>query len=529
MGPGLRREEKKMSKKAPGLLLALLSGAVTALAFPKFSFSVLAWISLVPLFYVLSQCRPKQAFWNGLAAGVAFYGVLLYWIPDVPAHYGDLPMWLSITIYLILILFLAGYWALFSLSFAVVRQAFPAAAYLLAPFLWVSFEYAMTYVLTGFPWGVLGYSQSGDIPFLQLASLTGVYGLSFVLIFLQSAFVLAMKLRKRAPFVAAVSLLAIVHAAGWMSLEKVVPSKDSFTASVIQGNVSSDIAWDMISGEETTKIFNDHLDLTRQAYDNGARLIIWPEFTVPLCFSCPEGIYQLYKGELSRFVRENPCTLLLGTNEMSGPPGSHVYFNTALCLHPDLSMTQYAKMHLVPFGEYTPYKKIFFFIEKVTRAIGDIEPGRKHVLHEHAGLKFGSPICYEIIFPDLVRRFAKKGADFLVTITNDGWYGRTSAPRQHFAMAIFRAVENRRFLLRAATTGVSGIIDPYGRVLAESRLMTRTYLTGTVTPTRKMTFYTKHGDILALASLTLSIIFFIMSIFKRTREREHHGPKRAVH
>ena len=287
-----------MSKKAPGLLLALLSGAVTALAFPKFSFSVLAWISLVPLFYVLSQCRPKQAFWNGLAAGVAFYGVLLYWIPDVPAHYGDLPMWLSIIIYLILILFLAGYWALFSLSFAVVRQAFPAAAYLLAPFLWVSFEYAMTYVLTGFPWGVLGYSQSGDIPFLQLASLTGVYGLSFVLIFLQSAFVLAMKLRKRAPFVAAVSLLAIVHAAGWMSLEKVVPSKDSFTASVIQGNVSSDIAWDMISGEETTKIFNDHLDLTRQAYDNGARLIIWPEFTVPLCFSCPEGIPALQRRAL---------------------------------------------------------------------------------------------------------------------------------------------------------------------------------------------------------------------------------------
>jgi apolipoprotein N-acyltransferase len=115
---------------------------------------------------------------------------------------------------------------------------------------------------------------------------------------------------------------------------------------------------------------------------------------------------------------------------MSGPPGSRVYHNTALCLHPDLSMTRYAKMHLVPFGEYTPYKKIFFFIEKVTRAIGDIEPGRKYVLHEHAGLKFGSPICYEIIFPDLVRRFAKKGADFLVTITNDGWYGRTSAPRQ---------------------------------------------------------------------------------------------------
>ena len=518
-----------MSRKLPWLFLALLSGALTALAFPKFNLSYLAWISLIPLFFVLSRSRPKQAFWNGLASGFAFYGILLYWIPDVPAHYGDLPLGLSLILFLILIFLLAGFWALFGLSFATVRQAFPEAAYIFAPFCWVSFEYAMTYVLTGFPWGILGYSQSENIPFLQLAPLTGVYGLSFVLIFVQSAFVLFLTRRKRTPIAAAVALVVIIHAAGMMSSQTIVPSKSSFTASVVQGNVSSDIAWEGISDGENSGIFKAHLDLTRQAYGRGARLIIWPEFTVPLCFSCPEGIYEQNKSELSRFVLENPCTLLLGTIEMSGPPGSQVYYNTALCLHPDLSMTQYAKMHLVPFGEYTPYKKIFFFVEELTHSVGDIEPGKRYVLHEHAGLKFGSPICYEVIFPDLVRRFTKMGADFLVTITNDGWYGRTSAPSQHFAIAIFRAVENRRFLLRAATTGISGIIDPYGRVLVESRLMTRTYLTGRVTPSRKMTFYAEHGDVLAWVSLTLSIIFFIMSMFKKTREREHHGLKRTLY
>jgi len=186
-------------------------------------------------------------------------------------------------------------------------------------------------------------------------------------------------------------------------------------------------------------------------------------------------------------------------------------------------------LDLSPTPANTPYKKIFFFIEKVTQSVGSIEPGKRYVLHEHAGLKFGSPICYEVIFPDLVRRFTKTGADFLVTITNDGWYGRTSAPSQHFAIAIFRAVENRRFLLRAATTGVSGIIDPYGRVLVKSGLMTRTFLTERVSPSREMTFYTEYGDVLAWVSLTLSIIFFIMSIFKQMREREYHGFKRTLY
>jgi len=147
-----------------------------------------------------------------------------------------------------------------------------------------------------------------------------------------------------------------------------------------------------------------------------------------------------------------------------------------------------------------------------------VTPGRDYLLHRFEGKKFGSPICYEIIFPGLVRKFAKRGAHFLVTITNDGWYGQSSAPHQHFQIAVFRAVENRRFLLRAATTGVSGIIDPYGRILARSELMTQTFLTGQVTPVDKPTFYTRWGDLLPYLSLTLVSISFILAVVKRAHE-----------
>jgi apolipoprotein N-acyltransferase len=177
-------------------------------------------------------------------------------------------------------------------------------------------------------------------------------------------------------------------------------------------------------------------------------------------------------------------------------------------------------MHLVPFGEYTPYKKVFFFLEKMTAAVGDITPGTQYSLHQFEDTKFGSPICYEIIFPDLVRKFVKKGATFLVTITNDGWYERSAAPYQHFSIAVLRAVENRRYLLRAATTGISGIIDPYGRIVSKSELMTQTHLTGNITPSQKLTFYARFGDILPRASLTLTVIFLILTLTTTKNERK---------
>jgi apolipoprotein N-acyltransferase len=511
------------------MLLAILSGVLTALAFPKFSFGFLAWISLVPLLVVLSGKRAGSGFRPAFAAGLVFYGILLYWIPAVPRHYAGMPFWLCLVIFLALIAFLALYWGLFGVVFVSVRRAFPSAAFLLAPFFWIACEYLLTHLFTGFPWGVLGTSQFENLPFIQVASLAGVSGISFVLLLLESTFVMALTLRKRAPFFAALGLLALAHAWGWHELKKASfdgPSK--IRASVIQGNVSSDIYWEFAAPEQVRTLFSQHMALTRRAAAAGSGLVIWPEFTVPLCFSCQEDNYRALSAELEDYVRSSGLTLLIGTNETTGPPGNLLYHNTAMALHPASSRSLYFKMHLVPFGEYTPYKRVFFFIEKLTHAIGEITPGREPVLHEYAGFKFGSPICYEIIFPGLVRSFVRRGAAFLVTITNDGWYGTSSAPYQHWAQAVVRAVENRRYLLRAATTGISGVIDPFGRVLRRSRLMTQDVLTETISPSERLSLYSRTGDVLPLAGLTLAALSIILALFRHRKDNPHHDRHRPL-
>ena len=509
------------------MLLAILSGVLTALAFPKFHLAFLAWISLIPLFFALSGKR--TGFGRGFVAGLFFYGGLLYWIPAVPAHYAGMPSWLCLVIYLLLIGFLALYWGLFGLLFSRVRRTFPAGAFLLAPFFWVGCEYLMTNLFTGFPWGVLGTSQFENLPFIQIASLAGVSGISFLLVLLQATFVLALTRKWRAPFVAALGLLVLAHAWGWYELKTAgFDGPRKIRASVIQGNVSSDIYWDFTPPDVVRKLFDEHMGLTRQAAAAGAGLVIWPEFTVPLCFSCPEENFRVLSSEIGEYVRASGLTLLVGTNETTGPPGHLLYHNTAMALHPDGPPSLYFKMHLVPFGEYTPYKKIFFFIERLTHAIGEITPGTEPVLHEYAGFKFGSPICYEVIFPGLVRTFVRKGAEFLVTITNDGWYGTSSAPYQHWAQAVLRAVETRRYLLRAATTGISGFIDPFGRVLSRSQIMTQTVLTGSIAPSNRQSLFTRTGDVLPLAGLTLAALSSILALLRRRKDIHHHERHRTL-
>lgn len=508
---------------------AILSGILTALAFPKAGLSFLAWVSLIPLLLALSGKSRRSGFLTGGLAGLFFYGILLYWIPDVPAHYGGMPYWLCFLIYLALILFLALYWALFGQAFVLLRRAYPAAVFLVAPFLWISCEFVLTRFLTGFPWGIIGTSQYRNLPLIQTASLAGVYGVSFLLLLVQSTFVLALRQKRKSPFFAALALLVLAHAWGGYELKNAdFRGPTGIKAALVQGNVSSDIYWQFTALEEVRGIFEDHLDLTRRALDSGAELIIWPEFTVPLCFSCPEPLYKEFGAEIDRLVASSRSTLLLGSNEVTGPKDAPRYHNTAMAIHPDLSRSLYFKMHLVPFGEYTPYKKVFFFIERVTHAIGDITPGTEAVLHEHAGFRFGSPICYEVIFPALVRSFVRKGADFLVTITNDGWYGRTSAPHQHWAQAIVRAVENRRYLLRAATTGISGFVDPFGRVMSSSRIMTRTVLTETIYPSARLSLYTRVGDALPVAGLTLSLLSLILVVARNVKDRKTHDHHRQI-
>jgi apolipoprotein N-acyltransferase len=498
-----------------GYLGAAASGAMTAIAFPNLGLMFFAWISLLPLLFLLVKAGPWQGFRLGLTAGAVFYGILLYWIPDVPAHYGGLSTALSLLVVLLLILVLALFWALFGFGFAYLRRRLGEAAFYVAPFLWVALEYGITHILTGFPWGLLGLSQYQNIALIQTASITGVYGVSFLLVLFQSLFAGSITHVKRMPFALGMIALAAVHVFGFLAAGKVVPGPGTFKAAVVQGNVPADLDWNREGANGILARFEDHLDLTRRAREAGAGLIIWPELSVPMCFSCEDSLNDRIENTLTGFVWESGTTLLLGTIETAGPPDAPRYYNTALQLAPDRAASKYAKMHLVPFGEYIPYRRILGFVERMAPAVGGLTPGQGRTLHSFRDIPYASPICYEIAFPDEVRRFVKRGARFLATISNDGWYGRSAALRQHFAQAVFRAAENRRFVLRAATTGISGIIDPYGRIVARSGIDERTFLAGDVTPESEMTFYARHGDVFSLAALTIAVLFLILALFKR--------------
>ncbi len=504
--------------KTSEIILASLSGGVTALAFPKFSFFLFAWISLLPLVFIIYKKKPGQAFLLGWVAGFFFYAILLYWIPNVPAHYGNLSLGASIGIYVVFTLFLGLFWAFFSSLSAKIRWAFPKAVFLIMPLLWVAFEYMISYFLTGFPWGLLGYSQYKNLYFIQLSAISGIYSLSMILILFQCLVVYSVKYKTKGPIIFGLALVFVIHLGGHFNIKPVLPQENSFQAAAIQGNVPAETDFTELTFQEIADIFGQHLGLSDRAHKQGARLVVWAELSVPLCFSCNDSFLTALKNQLFQFARQKHTTFLLGTNEIKRERLKTAYYNTATCLQPDLSFKFYHKMHLVPFGEYTPYKPIFSFVSKFTHAIGELTPGSEMRLHDFAGIEFGSPICYEIIFPQQVRQFVKKGAKFLVTITNDGWYGSSSAPYQHFAIAVLRAVENRRFLLRAATTGISGIIDPYGRVLEQSQLDSKTYLSSQITPLYSITLYTRLGDLLPLASLTLSALFLILAWMRRKNE-----------
>ncbi len=468
---------------------------------------------------LLFMASLRQAFIRGSLAGFIFYAVLLYWIPAVPSHYGGLSTILSILIYVLFSLFLGLFWGFFALGFAGIRKKYALGAYLTAPFLWVTMEYIVTHLFTGFPWGLLGNSQAFNLYFLQLSSVTGVYGLSFMLVLFQGLICLFLLKKKPRLLIFPLILAAAVHSAGFFSLRNQPAANADFTGAVVQGNTPASTNFSTVDTSRFMELFNRYMKLSREAAEQSADLIIWPELSVPICFTCDFGIYPMLTEQILTFVRNSACTMLIGANESSSTETQTQYYNTAVCITPDLNLSFYHKTHLVPFGEYTPYKFIFGFLTNFTHAIGELTPGDDLRLHSFAGYAFGSPICYEIIFPDLVRKFTSRGAGFLVTITNDGWYGTSAAPYQHFAMAVIRAVENRRYLLRAATTGISGIIAPSGRILSRSALNTSSFLKAPVSVREKQSFYVRFGDWLAYLSLTITGVFLILSLFSSSRKK----------
>jgi len=503
------------------IVLSLISGLLLVLAFPPMNAYPVAFIALVPLLVSLQGKDRKAAFYLGVVSGFVYFLGTVYWVSHSMHVYGYVPIVITLFAVAVLCMYLALYVGVFALLFTYLKSGSQVPASIVAPLLWVSLEFLRSYALTGFPWSVLGYTQYTFLTFIQIADITGVYGISFLLVAVSGMLfdVIIYKsdqmkhpLSDRRPFVTSIVVtLSIITLAVWYGIVQLGTEGDGqqIKASVIQGNIPQDQKWDRQFQHD---VIRKYQELTIEVNAGKPDLIIWPESALPFVFGSQEAL----TGGLLDFQKQLGSYLLFGS--VTGKGGKQAkprLANSAVLLSPEGDVvSRYDKIHLVPFGEYVPLKKFLPFIEKIVVAVGDFEPGKEYVVMDTPFANIGNLICYEIIFPGLVREFVDRGATVLVTITNDAWFGRTSAPYQHFTMAVFRAVENRVPVIRSANTGISGFIDPEGRIVKKSEIFVEASLTGAVPIGKNKSIYTKVGDAFAWVCLAGSLLMIVIKILQ---------------
>ncbi|RLB07702.1 MAG: apolipoprotein N-acyltransferase [Deltaproteobacteria bacterium] len=484
---------------------AATSGILLALSFPNFDLWPLAWFFLVPLLWCIRGKSGKDAFILGVFAGLIAYLGLLYWIVVAVHRYGNIPLPLTIPILILLVLYLSLYWGAFSYLTSYFHEKEGWISILALPAIWVGLEYLRSFLLSGFPWALLGYSQYLNITLVQIADITGIYGVSFFLVLTNTLIFLWLAYwrgKGELPLkgsLFALALLVMVFAYGVWKVHFPLSNRRVLKVAVVQGNIAQDVKWDKRFQKRTLEIYRK---LTLGLMGASPGLIVWPETALPSYF--PSGTEL--DGEVLAIPKEVDAYLLFGSLYCEkGEKGIEVY-NSAYLLSPASQILgRYDKIHLVPFGEYVPLSRFFPFFNSLV-GIGNISPGEDAVIFQLPEGRFGVLICFEVIFPELCREFVRRGADFMVTITNDAWFGKTSAPYQHLAQATFRSVENRIWLVRAANTGISAFIDPWGRVHKASNIFTReTFLQQISLKDEGMTFYTRYGDVFALGCSLLGI------------------------
>jgi len=504
----------RMKPLLNNILLTISSAILLTLAFPKYDMWILAWVGLIPLFFVVSRNIRKRVFLWCWFSGSLFYFLTVNWITHTMTQYGGMPLWLSFMVLLLLSVYLGLYTGLFGYLIKLISDKTSIPLPVAAPLLWVSLEFLKAHLISGFPWASLGYSQYKFLHIIQISDITGVYGVSFLIVAVNAALFSLFLLRKESvlrnrtriiSISSVVFLFALSLCYGYYRLSRDYNSTDrGVKIAVLQGNIPQNLKWDSSFKRRTVDIYKR---LTNEAAVHNPDLVIWPETAAPFFFQEDSQ----YRDEILDIASAGHTYLLFG-NPAYEITDNNVQnmLNSAYLISPDReTLARYDKIHLVPFGEYVPLSKILFFIEKITAGTGDFTPGRDYVVMELPQGKFGVVICYEVIFPGLVRKFVLNGAEFMATITNDAWFGKTSAPYQHFTMAVFRSVENRIYFARSANTGISGFISPKGEILQASPIFEESLLIRNIFPSDTKTFYTKHGDMFAYGAILITCIMLI--------------------
>ena len=507
-------------------LLAIASGILIAASFPNPSLSFLAWIALIPLLIALEESTPQMAFRVGMTCGISAYALILYWLNIVFVRYGHLPWSVSIPVYLLLVIWLALFYGL-STSIARLGELIGIKAAFTLPVAWVAFDFIRSFLFSGFAWAMLGHSQFRTLPLIQIADLAGVYGITMLIVLANIVLHRALRAVSGAgvpyPVKSLIVLLVLLFGTLFYGFNRLnepeTINAKPLRVALIQGNISQDVKWSPAFRESTIDTYER---LTREASKGGVDLIVWPESAVPFFFQDE----PLQAERIRKLARDMNACLLFGSPAHELRNGRSTFLNSAFMISPSgETLGRADKMHLVPLGEYVPLGNLLTFINKLVVGIGDFSPGERAVPLDMGTTKLGIQVCYEVIFPELAREYVRAGARVLVAITNDAWFGRSSAPYQHLAISTFRAIETRTPLIRAANTGVTAIIDQNGYIRTMTNLFVEAYRSGEIQPGSGTSLYLTIGDlpawlcVLLTAGVALLVWIKRKTIISQTKEQ----------
>lgn len=478
--------------------LPILSGILLVLCQPPVSFFPLAFIALIPLFYAMENYSYRHPFVPGFITGITAYLGLIYWVLIAMNTYGGIDIFTSTLILLLFVLYLSFYMGCFTAAISVMQKRMSVPIYISAPFVWTLLEYLRGVALTGFPWSFLAHSQHNFLTFIQVASITGTYFLSFLIVAI-NCIVIFVALKRPISKVYLTAIFTMVIASVAFGLARLhEPQEAKLTTAIVQGNIRQDVKWDNNFKIKTIQVYYQNTIKSCSNVD----FVVWPETALPLVFNEEVYVNQHIK-TLPPMINSH---LLFGTiwKDRNGK-----LYNSSYLIGKNGDVNGiYNKVHLVPFGEYTPLVRYLPFLEKITAQGAGFASGDGHDPIITSMGKVGILICYEGVFPSITNTTVARGAQFLVNLTNDAWYERTSAAYQHLAFYVFRAVETDRYILRSANTGISAIVDPRGRIKDKTPIFEERVLKGNFALRDNVTFYVSHGDYFILM-LFLSLLAII--------------------
>ena len=497
-----------------------VAGLLLSLTFPPWGMDLLAWAAFVPLLWaVQGEASPRRCAVYGAVFGLVFFAVDVRWVTEtltIHGHFSPVP---AALVFLLMVAFLSLYPAVFAYILASFQnRGFSLAV--LAPFVWTGLEYARATLFTGFPWDLLGYSQVHRHVLVQIADITGVYGISFIVMLVNgSVWELSRIALNREPgrwrlFLTAVVLLAVVLTYGYLregEYARKASHGTTFTVGVLQGNIPQGLKWERAMREQT---FVTYARLGKQATEEGAQLLVWPETSAPVVFGSRDPDWQL-PGLISDRLK---VPMLVGAPSEKMVGKSVQYYNSAFLVDGTTIRSRFDKIHLVPFGEYMPLSWLLPLGPGIAAREADYSAGQTMtVMGLPQGPRFGVLICYEAIFPELARLAVNEGARMLLNITNDGWFGESAAPYQHLALAGMRSIENRVWLIRAANTGISAAFDPTGRIRKRISLDKRGFFTVKISGYKAVsTFYCRFGDVFAWGCIATCAGLGLTSLRRRS-------------